>query len=303
MIIFGANGLVSGASSIAKRLGISDFVIGLTIVGMGTSAPELTINVIAALKGSTGIAIGNALGSNISNILLILGISAIIFPLTISNSARWREIPISLIASLVLLVLANDMWFNSSANNIVSFIDGIILLILMAIFLWYTFKQSKKQNLEIEKPEKTVPYWKSISFIILGLAALFWGGQFFVDGAVEIARMLGMSERVIGLTIVAIGTSLPELATSVVAAIKKQSDIAIGNVVGSNIFNIFFILGTTSVISPLPFDKNSNFDIYVTIFASLLLFFTTFTLGRKKLDRIEGVIFLIIYAAYLIYII
>jgi len=301
-IIAGANGLVSGASSLAKKYGISDMVIGLTIVGFGTSAPELIINSIAAIKGSTGIAIGNVLGSNIANVFLILGIAAIIYPLKVADSARLRDIPISFVAVLVLGFMANDVWLGIGPSNSVVRADGIILLVCMAAYLFYTFKTAKKEEFEPEETTRIQPIWKSVSYIVVGLAGLFFGGQFFVDGAVNIARDLGMSERVIGLTIVAIGTSLPELATSVVAAFKKKADIAVGNVVGSNIFNIFFILGTTSVISPLPFETQANFDVLMVIAASAMLLITSFTFGKKKVDRIEGIIFLLIYIAYIIYI-
>ncbi|PKP19378.1 MAG: sodium:proton exchanger [Bacteroidetes bacterium HGW-Bacteroidetes-21] len=303
MIILGANWLVNGASSIAKSYGISDLVIGLTIVGFGTSAPELAINIYAAVKGSADIAIGNVLGSNIANILLILGVSAIIYPLKVANSAKWKEIPISLLAILVLAFFLNDSFFGFSANNSLSRLDGILLLVLMGAFLVYAFKSSKSEIITTEEVGKKIPLWKAIIMILIGLAGLFFGGQIFVDGAIGIARDLGMSERVIGLTIVAIGTSLPELATSVVAAMKKKSDIAVGNVIGSNIFNVFFILGTTAVISPLPFDPAANMDILVATVASLMLFMTTITFGRKIIDRIEGVIFLMVYVGYITYLI
>jgi len=300
VIITGVNALVSGASSLAKKYGISDMVIGLTIVGFGTSAPELVINTMAAVKGSAGIAIGNVLGSNIANIFLILGIAALIFPLKIADSARRRDIPISFIAALVLGLLVNDVLVGTGPVNRMVRADGIILLFCMAAYLFYTFKSAKKEEFS-EESHIPQPLWKSSLYIAAGLAGLFFGGQFFVDGAINIARDLGMSERVIGLTIVAVGTSLPELATSVVAAFKKKADIAVGNVVGSNIFNIFFILGTTSVISPLSFETEANFDVIMTIAASTLLFLTSYTFGRKTVDRIEGAVFLAIYIAYIIY--
>jgi cation:H+ antiporter len=301
IIITGANALVSGASSLAKKYGISDMVIGLTIVGFGTSAPELIINTLAAVKGSTGIAIGNVLGSNIANIFLILGIAALIYPLKVADSARKRDIPISFVAVLVLALLVNDILIGTGTANRIVRADGIILLICMAAYLFYTFKTAKKDEFAAEEKQIIQPLWKSALYIAIGLAGLFFGGQFFVDGAISIARELGMSERVIGLTIVAIGTSLPELATSVVAAFKKKADIAVGNVVGSNIFNIFFILGTTSVISPLAFETQANVDVILTILASTMLFLTSFTFGKKTVDRIEGAIFLVIYIAYIIY--
>lgn len=301
VIIFSANWLVDGASSIAKRLGISDLVIGLTIVAFGTSSPELTVNIFSAIKGSTDIAIGNILGSNIANIFLILGISSIIYPIVIRNNTTWKEIPLSLLAAVVLGIMANDYLIdNSKHGNVVSRIDSLILLSFFIIFLVYTAETAR--NSENAEPGNTevMTIGKGIFFIIIGLIGLYFGGKYLVSGAVEIAGMLGMSERLIGTTIIAVGTSLPELATSVVAAYKKNTDIAVGNVVGSNIFNIFFILGVTAFIKPLPFNPAINFDIFITILASLLLFITTFTVGRKKIDRIEGAIFILLYIGYLV---
>lgn len=301
-IALSANWLVDGASSLAKRFGISDIVIGLTVVAFGTSAPELTINLISAFKGSTDIAIGNILGSNIMNIFLILGISAIIHPLVIQKNTTWKEIPLSLLAAVVLGIMANDVWLNNDpAGNSISVIDGLVLLCFFIIFLVYTLEIARNQP-ELEENIPKMPIWKALVFIGISLVGLFFGGKYFVEGAIDIATQWGMSERVIGLTIVAIGTSLPELATSVVAAFKKNADIAVGNAVGSNLFNIFLILGTTAVIKPLPFSVESNFDIGVAILASLMLFLTTLTFGRKKVDRVEGGIFLLLFIAYIIYI-
>lgn len=304
-IVLSANCLVEGASSIAKRFGISDLVVGLTIVAFGTSAPELTVNVFSALEGSTDIAIGNVLGSNIANIFLILGVSAIIYPLLIQKNTTWKEIPLSLLAAVVLGVLANDRLIdNNPAGNSVSAVDGLVLLCFFVVFLVYTLEIAKNQPTAVEELGlKQLPFWRASMYVVLGLLGLYFGGKYFVQGAIEIAGRLGMSERLIGLTMVAVGTSLPELATSVVAAYKKNADIAVGNVVGSNIFNIFFILGLTAVIKPLPFSDESNFDIGAAILASLLLFLTTLTFGRKKVDRVEGAIFLLIYIGYIAYIV
>lgn len=303
-IVFSANWLVEGASSIAKKLGISDLVVGLTIVAFGTSAPELTVNVFSAVEGSTDIAIGNVLGSNIANIFFILGVSAMIHPLLMQKNTTWKEIPLSLLAAVVLGIIANDQWIdNSPTGNFVSATDGLVLLSFFSIFLVYTIEISRNQpDIQTEEQANPLPMWKAGLYVILGLLGLYFGGKYFVEGAISVASRLGMSERLIGLTIVAIGTSLPELATSVVAAYKKNADIAVGNVVGSNIFNIFFILGITALIKPLPFGAASNFDVGVTVLASLLLFLTTITFGRKKVDRIEGVIFVLLYAAYIWYV-
>lgn len=303
LIIFSANWLVNGASSLAKRFGISDLVIGLTIVAFGTSAPELTVNIFSAMQGSVDIAIGNVLGSNIANIFLIVGISALIYPLAIQKNTTWKEIPLSLLAAIVLGIIANDQFIdNSPAGNFVSRVDGLVLLAFFIIFLVYTIEIARNQkNEETDEQAKVIAPARAILFVLAGLAGLFFGGKFLVEGAVNIAREVGMSERIIGLTIVAIGTSLPELATSVTAALRKKADIAIGNIVGSNIFNIFFILGVTSVIQPLPFNTESNLDIMVTILASLLLFLTTLTIGKKRVDRVEGAVFVILYAGYITY--
>jgi cation:H+ antiporter len=301
LLIFSANWLVNGASSVAKRWGLPDMVIGLTIVAFGTSAPELTVNMMSALQGSTDIAIGTVLGSNISNILLILGVSSIIYPLTIKLNTKWKEIPFSLLAAIILGILANDMLYSAYDDVVVvSRRDGLVLLVFFLAFMLYTFRLAKVSP---EDPDtiNLFPIWKSVLFIIVGLAGLYLGGKYLVDGAVGIAQDFGLSEKVIGLTVIAIGTSLPELATCVVAAMKKRTDIAVGNVVGSNIFNIFLILGLTATVQPLPFDASTNFDIYVVIGASFLLFLTTVVFGINKIVRAEGILFLALYIAYITY--
>lgn len=303
LIIFSANWLVDGASSLAKRFGISNLVIGLTVVAFGTSAPELTVNIFSALQGSTDIAIGNVLGSNIANIFLIVGIASIIYPLAIQKNTTWKEIPLSLLAAVVLGIIANDQLIdNSTLGNFVSRVDGLVLLAFFVIFLVYTVEIARNSSgTENEEAVKPLTVGRAILLVLAGLAGLYFGGKYLVEGAVNIARDLGLSERLIGLTIVAVGTSLPELATSITAALKKNADIAIGNIVGSNIFNIFFILGITAVIQPLPFNTASNLDILVTILASFLLFLTTLTIGKKRVDRPEGVVFVIIYIGYIVY--
>jgi cation:H+ antiporter len=301
-IIFSAHWLVDGASAIARKFGINDLVIGLTIVAFGTSAPELTVNIFSALKGSTDIAIGNVLGSNISNTFFIIGVMAAIYPVSIQNNTKWKEIPFSLLAIVVLAILANDILIDKSQVNLVSRIDGLILLCFLCIFFVYTFGMAKKgKQSDMPAIKKSMSVYKALFFIGLGLAGLYFGGKYLIEGAVNIAKMIGMSEKVIGLTIIAIGTSLPELATSIVAATKHKPDIAVGNIIGSNIFNIFFILGTTAVIKPLPFDPSINFDIFVALVASILLFLTTITLGRKIISRAEGIIFLTLYFSFIIY--
>jgi len=307
--VFAANWLVDGASSLARTFNIPDLIIGLTIVAFGTSAPELTVNMIASYSGNTEIAIGNILGSNIFNVFLILGISSIIYPITVQSNSVWIEIPLSLLAALMVAFCANDILLDGAKVSQLTRIDGLVFLGFFAVFMYYTVYMAKGSTevLDREKAEE-MPLWKSSGLIIVGLVGLFFGGKFMVEGAIGIAHFVGLSESVIGLTIVAAGTSVPELATSITAAYKKNSDIAIGNVVGSNIFNIFFILGLSSIISPLPFVANtvldySNIDIYMTIFSSIVLFTFVFTGRGRMISRIEGVVLTSIYIAYVVYLI
>ena len=302
ILIKGADLLVEGAASIAKRFMVSDLVIGLTVVAFGTSTPELLVNIISSIKGTTDIAIGNVLGSNIANILLILGISAIVFPLTVSKSTVWKEIPFCMLAALVLGILANDVLIDKSGISVLSRIDGLIFLCFFLIFLYYSISIAKDiQGLEDQLPAKLNSVAKSIVFVFLGLGGLILGGHWIVNSATQIAVKWGMSESLIGLTIVAVGTSLPELATSAMAAYKKNVEIAVGNVVGSNIFNIFFVLGISSIIKPLPLQTNSNIDIGVVLFSTFLLFITMFTGKRHIMDRWEGILLLGLYVSYILY--
>jgi len=302
VIIIGADALVNGASAIAKRLKIPDLVIGLTIVSIGTSTPELAISVISALKGNTDIAVGNIIGSNIGNILLILGLSAIVYPLAVQKNTQYKEIPLAVLAILAVSFLGNDIFFDGGTMNAITRIDGIILLLFFTIFMYYIFQIATTDDVS-NVVIKHQPVWKSLLYIVLGILGLYFGGKYFVEGAIVVARYFGMSDALIGLTIVAIGTSLPELATSIVAAYKKNPDIAVGNVVGSNIINVFLILGITAVIKPLPLNPSSNIDIGVALLASMLLFISTFFMGKKLITRTEGVLFVLIYIVYLIYLI
>ena len=255
LLIYGADWLVEGASSIAKKLNVSELVIGLTIVSFGTSAPELVVTILASAEGRSEIVIGNVLGSNIFNTLMILGISAIIYPLTVQRNTIWKEIPLSLLAALLVAITANDIWIDGAATSVINRSDGLMLLSFFLIFIYYTFTSIRK-NREglIDAPiAEEVPFYKSILLIFGGLAGLVFGGRWIVDGAVQMATSLGVSETIISLTIISVGTSLPELATSAVAAYKRNADIAIGNVVGSNLFNIFLILGVGATVRPLPF--------------------------------------------------
>jgi len=302
LLVKGADFLVSGASSIARRFNVSDLVIGLTVVAFGTSTPELFVNIVASLNGNTGIAIGNVLGSNIANILLILGISALIYPLHVGRGTVWREIPFSLMAALVLAVLANDHLFDSRGFSEISRGDGIVFLLFFLLFLYYSASIAMEgEGGELPEGQKGIAV--SLLLIAGGLVGLSVGGKWIVDGALHIAGELGMSESLVGLTIVAVGTSLPELATSAMAAWRRNVEIAVGNVVGSNIFNIFFVLGISATIKPLPFVTISNFDIAVVVLASMVLFATMFTGKRRSLDRWEGVVMLLVYSIYIGYLI
>ena len=303
LLIKGADLLVDGASSIAKKLKISSIVIGLTIVAFGTSAPEFIVNIFASAQGNSEIAIGNILGSNIANILLILGISAIIYPISAKKNTALKEIPLSLLAAVVLGLMANDMIIDGTNFSGITRIDGFILLSFFIIFLYYTFGITKLNKDIVEEKIKVFSYSKAIIFIILGLTGLVIGGKWIVDGAVKIAEFFNISQSLIGLTIVAIGTSLPELATSAIAAYKKQSDIAIGNVVGSNIFNIFWILGISAIIHPLPFNTNSNGDIAMTILASIVLFVVMFIGKRRIIERWQGIFMVMTYAGYIVFLV
>lgn len=312
ILILGAEGLVRGASSLAAKLRISPLVIGLTVVSFGTSAPELTVNLLSAMQGSPDLAVANVVGSNIANILLILGICAIIVPLSVKSSTVWKEIPLALLGVVLIFIMGNDRLFDGIPVNAITRTDGIALLALMAIFMYYIFgmaKSDREQAVDDEHNNDDTAQIKQMSTLVstgltvAGLAGLVLGGRLLVTGAVDIAKTAGLSEALIGLTIVAIGTSLPELATSVVAALRKHADIAIGNVVGSNIFNVFFVLGTTSTIMPLPISGALSYDILVSVAATALLFIFMFTGGRRRLVRWEGIVFVIAYVVYLGYLI
>lgn len=298
-LVKGADLLIKGASSLATKWNVSQLVIGLTVVSFGTSTPELSVNVFAAISGHTDVSFGNVVGSNIVNILLILGIAALVRPLQSKKNTVWKEIPFTLLAGLTLFIMCNDNIF-SDVPNILGTSDGIVLLFFFIIFIVYVFSLATVEgtsNVEI----KNLSNLKIIIYIIVGLAGLVLGSELVVEEATSIAKLFNVSDRIIGLTIVAIGTSLPELFTSVVAAYKGDVDIAVGNVVGSNIFNVFFILSVSSIISPIQIDASMNFDMIVMIIASLLLFFTMFTGKKRLIDRWEALVFLIIYLSYNIF--
>ena len=289
LMIYGADFFVKGASSLAKKFHIPQIIIGLTIVAMGTSAPEAGISITSALKGSAGVAIGNVLGSNIINILLILGLTSTICALKLQKSSVKYEIPFLI---FITLILSGMGYFYSSLNKYC----GLILLALFLVFLTYLFNMAKNSPIE-EEPIKIYNQATTAIFIIAGIAGLICGSNLTVNSAIEIAHILNISDRIIGLTVVAIGTSLPELVTCIVAALKKQPDIAVGNIVGSNIFNILFVLGTTCVIQPVKFNGEFFFDGIIAITSAILLYLCTF--NDRALTRWEGIIMLAIYAAYL----
>ena len=303
ILIKGANWLVDGATSLARTFKVSSLAIGLTVVAFGTSMPELFVNIFASVQGNVEIAIGNILGSNIFNILLILGISSLIYPLAVTKGTVWREIPFSLIAAVILGVLANDVLFYRANHSILSRVDGLIFIASFGMFMYYMMGIFKKTDSNRSMDVKNVSLSKSCIMIGGGLIGLVLGGKIVESSAVHIAHHLGVSQSLIGLTIVAAGTSLPELVTSAVAAYKKNPDIAVGNIVGSNIFNIFFILGISSFIKPLPIPAEVNADIFILIGTSFLLFFFMFTGKRRMIDRWEGAVFIVLYVGYIIFII
>lgn len=303
LILLGANALTDGAAAVAKKFQISDLVIGLTIVAFGTSAPELVISVMAALGGSADMAIGNVVGSNVFNVLMIIGVTALVLPVKVGQGTLSKEIPLVILASFALAFLGNDVLLDGGTTNVISRIDGLILLCFFLIFMRYTFAIARNGGEDNGEKIKEMPIWKSALFIVGGLAGLVFGGQFFVDGASGIASALGVSESTIGLTIVAGGTSLPELATSVTAALKKNSGMAVGNVIGSNLFNIFFVLGCSASISPLSMGGINNIDMLVLIGSALLFWLVGWFFKKRTITRIEGALLVIVYIAYTIYLI
>jgi cation:H+ antiporter len=297
ILIKGADFLVDGASSSAKKFGISNLAIGLTVVAFGTSMPELIVSLLSALSGRSDASFGNAIGSNNFNLLFILGISGLIYPLVVHRNTVKFEVPLSLLAAVVLYLLVNDQ-MTFGTENMLSRADGVILLLCFLGFLYYIYR-TMKVTPEVE--QGTIRMFSTpvaAAMIIGGLLALVFGGQLVVNNAIALAQHFGLSERLIGLTILAAGTSLPELATSAVAAYRKNTDIAIGNVIGSNIFNIFFILGITSTVQPISYNTAMNFDLKVLGASTILLMVFMFTLNTRKLDRWEALLMLGGYLAY-----
>lgn len=301
LLIKGADLLVEGATSIGKRLNISSIVIGLTIVSFGTSLPELLVNLIASYNNNPDIGVGNVLGSNIANILLILGVSALINPLPITKNTYFIEVPFSLTATLLVGFLANAAVFSETNDYVISQFDGIILLFFFVLFMGYVYIVSKQRKVEFSGGDdyKEMALTKSVVLILIGMVGLYFGGRWVVDGAIKIATYFGMSEAFIGLTVIAIGTSLPELVTSAVAAFKKDTDIAVGNVVGSNIFNLLWILGLSATIKPIPYSVISNSDIFMIIASSTALILAVVIGKRPIISRWEGFFFLVAYVWYI----
>ena len=329
LILFGANYLVDGASAIAKRFGISDFIIGMTIVGIGTSTPEMVVSFLSAAQGNADIAVGNVIGSNLFNIFMILGVTALILPLPLTKNNIKKDIPFALLAALVLTFAGSDILLDNATANIISRTDGLMLLSLFAVFMAYTIYSSQSAGAELQQSTsneqkqnatnevsqtiitsqndsatgqsaKPKPIWLSLLMVIGGLAGLVYGGDLFVASASAIAKMLGVSDAVIAVTIMAGGTSLPELASCVVAAYKKNTDLALGNVIGSNVANIFMILGGSAVIHPLGMSNIGQMDLGFLLLSSILLFITAFTFKKRSLDRVEGALFILIYIGYII---
>lgn len=306
LILGGANYLTDGAAAIARKFGLSDLIVGLTIVAFGTSAPELTISVMSAVDGNTGMAIGNVVGSNIFNTLLIIGAVALARPIHIGKGIMVNEIPLVILASVALLAMGCSPWLDGNPSEI-SRVNGILLLLFFVIFMRYVFAQAGESKHEQPgKPADSKPQpgmWLSAIMVVGGLAALIYGGDLFVDKASAIARSWGVSDAIIGLTIVAAGTSLPELATSLVAAVKGNSGIAVGNVIGSNIFNIFLVLGCTAAIRPLPFGGISTFDLGVLTGSALLFWFFGWFFKTRTITRIEGAIMVLCYILYITFLV
>ena len=301
LIVKGADWLVDGASGVARRFGLSEFVIGLTIVGMGTSAPEMVVSFIGAFHGNADIAIGNVVGSNIMNTLLILGVTALILPMAVTSTNKKRDIPVNLFITVLLIFLGLEHTFFRIGSNGLSRWDGAILIAFFLLYMWMSFKGNKAD--EDDSPAKQRSIWLCILMIAAGLAGLVFGGNLFVDNATEIAHALGVSDKFIAITILAGGTSMPELATCVVAAAKKKGQLALGNIIGSNVFNILLILGGSALITPLSFTGMNRVDLGVLLLSALALISALFIGKKNKIDRLDGSLFLLVWAAYMTYLI
>ena len=302
MILMGANWLVDGSSSVARRFGISEFVIGLTIVGIGTSAPEMVVSFLSAFQGKSAMAVGNIVGSNIFNTLMILGVTALVAPIAITKSNLRKDIPLNIVVTILLILLGRSAtMLGIGTTDSVSRLEGLLLLVIFGIYMWSTFKGEKGEK--EERVENNIKPVMAAVMIVGGLAGLIIVGRLFVNSATQIAQIAGLSEKFIAITIMAAGTSLPELATCVVAAAKGQGQLALGNVLGSNISNILLILGGSALINPLSFDGITLMDLSLFAVGPVLIFLSSMTFKKKELDRVEGAIFLCLEIAYMTYMI
>ena len=304
LVVFGADYLVEGASGIARRFGLSEFVIGLTIVGMGTSAPEMVVSFIGAVQGNSSISLGNVVGSNVFNTLLILGLTAVILPITITADNRRKDIPVNLLITVLLIVLGlSYTLFGLGTEDGLSRLDGGILVALFLLYMVLSFVKGKETEASSEAPAKELKPALALAMIVGGLAALVYGGNLFVDAATFIAREQGVSDKFIAITLLAGGTSMPELATCVAAAVKKKGQLALGNIIGSNVFNILLILGGSALIHPLSFGQISYVDLAALLSSAVALLLSCYIGKKGLLDRAEGVLFLLLWVAYMVYLI
>ena len=303
LVVFGADYLVEGASAVARRFGLSEFVIGLTIVGMGTSAPEMVVSFIGASQGNADIAMGNVVGSNIFNTLLILGLTAVLLPMPITRDNRRKDIPVNILMTVLLIALGLEKTLFGFGTDGLSRLDGGILLAFFILYMWQSFRQKADDSPAPEEPQKERKLWLSIVMILGGLGALILGGNLFVDSATAIAKALGVSDKFIAITILAGGTSMPELATCVAAAVKKKGQLALGNIIGSNLFNVLLILGGSALIHPLSFVGITPVDLGALLVSALALLTCCYIGKRNVLDRLDGALFLLLWAAYMAYLI
>lgn len=299
LIVVGADWLVDGSSAIARRAGVSEFVIGLTIVGFGTSCPELVVSLTGAIEGNADISVGNVIGSNIFNVLFILGVTALLLPVGMTDKNRKRDIPITLAVTVLLLLLGMGAFLFGRVDSL-SRVEGLIMLLIFAAYVFYCFKTDSHEGVA-DKVQQKVPLWKAAAFVIAGLAGLIFGGDLFVDKVTLLARQLGVSDKFIAVTILAGGTSLPELATSIAAAIKGKEQMALGNILGSNVFNALFILGVASCITPLSFGSMTAVDAIALLFSAVILLVWAYTGHRNRIDRLEGAAMLVCFVAYYIF--
>ena len=303
VLIKGADLLVKGASTLANQFGISSLTIGLTVVSLGTSMPELLVSLMSGLQNKPDLAIANVIGSNIANVLLVLGVAAIIRPLPVRNSTVVSEIPFSLSAALLLGFLANAHLFSDYPELSISHLDGVILLFFFCLFMLYVYKTSKTNTPPVPEVVSDGTRMRAFALIALGALGLYFGGQWVVDGAIGLARYWGLNDALIGLTIVAVGTSSPELVATAVAAYRNQTDIAVGNVIGSNVFNLLWVLGFTSTIVELPFEVVSNTDLVVVIASSAMVILALASSGNNTVKRLHGALFVLFYLMYIVYVV